>query len=266
MDTNLKELNSIPSIDLRPLVATTTTPSSTPATAITTTALTSLPPPSSNSLKDSVMKAHLLSSEITEGWMKNPWDHSTSYALYRERKDQMKFSLPSGTSSGSSINLYAPSRHRLYVRYCKQCIGVMTFVTEWNSDIEKLIQKRVESKTNEELRQVIRNLNDSLLDKAEECEKVKDELDMIRAGGKYLTVINETEKSRYQITDLEAKAKRFRSFPLPSLPLSDSLTLLDSLLLSLSLSLSLCLPLTLSLMLSLTDDSGRTLTNGRNQL
>lgn len=192
MDASLKELNSIPSVDLRPLIQTTDDQHS---------------QKSSNSLKDSLMKANLVSPEISENWLKNPWDQSHAYAIYRERKDQIKLSMPSG---GNSINLYAPSRHRLYVKYCKQCIGIMTFVTDWNSDIEKMIQKRIESKTNEELRQVIRNLNDYLIDKSEECEKLKIELDTIRSGGKYLSVWQQTEKNMYEKTDLEAKTKRFR--------------------------------------------------------
>jgi hypothetical protein len=209
MSTSLIELNSIPSIDLRSLIQTTATEDD-PTLTHHTTASSSTK--ASNSLKDSLMKSNLVSPEISENWMRNPWDLSASYAIYRENRDQRKLALPSG---GNSINLYAPSRHRLYVKYCKQCIGIMTFVTDWNADIEKLIQKRVESKTNEELRQVIRNLNDYLIDKTEECEKLAGELEVIKGGKKYLNVWNETEKGLYEKHDLEVKTKRFRYPPSP---------------------------------------------------
>jgi hypothetical protein len=210
MTTSLIELNSIPSVDLRPLILTTTDDNGDADNHVLSSSSKHQSTKASNSLKDSLMKSNLVASEISENWMKNPWDLSSSYAIYRERKDQIKLSLPSG---GNSINLYAPSRHRLYVKYCKQCIGIMTFVTDWNSDIEKLIQKRVESKTNEELRQVIRNLNDYLIDKTEECEKLAGELETLKGGRKYLNVWSEAEKGLYEKHDLEAKTKRFRSSP-----------------------------------------------------
>ncbi len=194
MENELKELNSIPSVDLRHLVQKTTIedPDET----------------SSFSLKDSVMKAHLLSSDyIQEHWMKNPWDRSKSYAIFRQRKDQMPLSLPSG---GNSINLYAPSRHRLYIKYCKQCIGIMTFIAEWNTDVEKMLKQRIEGRTNEELRQIIRNLNDYLIDKSEECEKLSQELYGIKNGAKYVQTWHETEKKTYDRGDLERKIQRFR--------------------------------------------------------
>ena len=205
MKTSLIELNSVPSVDLRPLIHTTTAEDE--QQHLSSSSSSKNQSKASNSLRDSLIKSNLVSPEISENWMKNPWDLSSSYAVYRERKDQIKLSFPSG---GNSINLYAPSRHRLYVKYCKQCIGIMTFVTDWNQDIEKLIQKRVESKTNEELRQVIRNLNDYLIDKSEECEKLARELEVVKGGKKYLNVWSDTEKVLYEKYDLEAKTKRFR--------------------------------------------------------
>ena len=40
---------------------------------------------------------------------------------------------------GAVLPMYSPSTHRLYVNYCKKCIGVMDVVREWNADVERAV-------------------------------------------------------------------------------------------------------------------------------
>lgn len=71
------------------------------------------------------------------------------------------FSLPE--TGGESIPLCAPAKHNLYVKYCNDCIGIISLVRSWNTEVEDALRFRNEHGVLDqqiiELRKLIGNLN-----------------------------------------------------------------------------------------------------------
>jgi hypothetical protein len=186
MENDRKELNSMPSVDLRHLIDHVKSSDA------------------SNQLRDSVMKAGLVDPSLSADWLKNPWEKSKSYKIFKELSLNSTLKIP---KEGQSISLYAPSRHRLFVKYCKTCIGVMSFVSEWNKDVEVAFYRRIEGRTNDELRATINKLNEFILEQSSECESLRKELSSMKKGSKWF----ETWKQVSGIDeDLNSKYRYFR--------------------------------------------------------
>lgn len=185
-DSDLKELSGIPSVDIRPVLDIASTHGS------------------SNQLRDTMITSRLASAADKASWEKHPWDNK-AYKRYNDLAGNKKKDIPN--HEGSSINMYAPSKHRLFVKYCRQCVGVMTLVYDWNQDVAEAFQSKIEGKTNEELRQVIRNLNSFIFEQSDKYEKLNTEYELLKKGSKWFTTWKETSTFN---TDVEQKAKRFR--------------------------------------------------------
>lgn len=71
------------------------------------------------------------------------------------------FTLPN--PGGESIALSAPAKHRLFVKYCSDCVGVINLVRSWNAEVEDALRFRLEygsmDHQNAELRKLIGKLN-----------------------------------------------------------------------------------------------------------
>ena len=71
------------------------------------------------------------------------------------------FSLPE--TGGESIALSAPARHKLYVKYCNDCIGIISLVRSWNTEVEEALRFRIEHGVLDqqivELKKLVGNLN-----------------------------------------------------------------------------------------------------------
>ena len=84
-----------------------------------------------------------------------------SYTRHMKIKRGHFFSLPE--TGGESIPLCAPARHKLYVKYCNDCIGIISLVRSWNTEVEDAMRFRIEHGVLDqqivELRKLIGNLN-----------------------------------------------------------------------------------------------------------
>jgi len=71
------------------------------------------------------------------------------------------FTLPN--AGGESILLSAPAKHRLFVKYCSDCVGIINLVRSWNTEVEDALRFRIEygamDQQNSELRKLIIKLN-----------------------------------------------------------------------------------------------------------
>lgn len=159
---------------------------------------------SSNHLQDTMLGAGLASDEEKAQWKKNPWENK-AYKRYKELMG--KGSVMSMPTEITTISMYAPSKHRLLVRYCRQCIGVMSLVAEWNGDVQEAFKTRVDAKSNEELRKVIRNLNEFIFEQADKYDKLHSEFELLKKGNKWFDTWKETSSFN---TDMELRANRFR--------------------------------------------------------
>jgi hypothetical protein len=185
-DSDIKELSGIPSVDMRPVLEIASKPTS------------------SNQLRDTMLTSRLATAEEKANWEKHPWDNK-AYKRCNELTGNHR-TIPAHTP-GNSINMYAPSKHRLFVKYCRQCVGVMTLVYDWNEDVAEAFLNKIEAKTNEELRRVIRNLNEFIVEQSAKYEQLLADHQKLKKGSQWFT--NWKETSSYN-TDVELKAKRFR--------------------------------------------------------
>ena len=89
------------------------------------------PHQSSTQLRDSLTKAGLLSA--LSGRMLNPWEKGKgTFRGMMKAEHGSKFKIPVG---GETIQIHAPSKHTLFVNYCKDCIGFMSLVFHWNREV-----------------------------------------------------------------------------------------------------------------------------------
>lgn len=161
---SLCELQSIPSVDLRSFMEGV------------------INNQSSSQIKDALLKAFLVNPDTMRQWTKNPWDQGQQYKKWKHVETGRPYKP---VKEGHCIDLYAPSRHKLFVKYCKACVGVMTIVETWNKDVEAAFKRRIDSQTNEELRQSIRNLNTFICEQGDKIEKLTVENERLKKGPKW---------------------------------------------------------------------------------
>ncbi|CAE7845132.1 unnamed protein product, partial [Symbiodinium microadriaticum] len=79
----------------------------------------------------------------------------------------------------------------------------MTLIADWNQDVEDAFHRRIEAKTNEELRKVIRNLNDFIFELSDNFEKLQAEHESVKKGSKWFDTWKECSSFN---TDVDLKA------------------------------------------------------------
>jgi hypothetical protein len=115
----MPELAAVPSPDLRELIE---------------CAKSSLKP-SSSSLKEAMINAGLV--DPSTGQQLSPWEQGKAFA---KGQRNLKGKMYNPHSGGATISLHSPASHKLYVNYCKECVGVMSMVALWNSEVERAVQ------------------------------------------------------------------------------------------------------------------------------
>lgn len=114
---------------------------------------------SSAQVRDNLLEAGVIDIQALRTL--NPWEQSSAYTRTMKQKRGHFFSLPK--SSGECIPLAAPSNHKLFVRYCNECIGMIALVRSWNLEVEDAMRFRLEhgamDQQNAELRKLIAKLN-----------------------------------------------------------------------------------------------------------
>ena len=113
---NMYDLHTLPSVDLRSLVENV-------RQSVRQT---------SAQLRESLVDAGLLDPETLRTL--NPWDQSRGFRRIMRIKKGGAFKPPD--LEGESIALAAPTNKKLFVRYCKDCIGMTAFVKGWNKEVE----------------------------------------------------------------------------------------------------------------------------------
>lgn len=93
--------------------------------------------PTSLQLHETLIRAGWLNAS---GAPSNPWNRSHIYKL--EKKKQVGALVKFDKIGGESLPLAAPSSHCLYVRYCTECVGALTFIRGWDTDVEEALGLR----------------------------------------------------------------------------------------------------------------------------
>lgn len=117
---NMYDLHTLPSVDLRSLVEN----------------VRQSVGQSSAQLRESLVDAGLLDPESLRTL--NPWDQSRGFRRIMRIKKGGACKPPD--MEGESFSIAAPSNKKLFVRYCKDCIGMSIFIKGWNSEVEESLK------------------------------------------------------------------------------------------------------------------------------
>lgn len=148
---NMYDLHTVPSVDLRSLVE---------------NARASVQQNSAQ-LRDGLVDAGLLDPETLRTL--NPWDQSRGYRRLMRIKKGGAAKPPDVV--GESIALAAPSNKKLFVRYCRECIGLAVFIKDWNREVELSMKFKADFCNIDNLVQEYRSVIDKLNGTIEHQEK-----------------------------------------------------------------------------------------------
>ena len=144
----------------------------------------------SDMTSDALQEALIMSGLITPGSGKEiqVWDKSKMFKKQMKINHGPSYKLPK--TGGGIINLAAPGKHKIFVRYCNTCIGVMSFIHEWNQSIEEGLKRNVENLSYEanllKLKNSIINLNKIVEDQETELVEVKKKYYTLQKSGKWM--------------------------------------------------------------------------------
>lgn len=167
-------------------------------------ALHSLSDNASEHLNGSVVSSTL--RESIQDKIQNPWEHSNYYRKLKIFDSRKVVFLPSG---GGCLHLYAPSKFALYVKYCKDCVGVMTLIQDWNHSIEHAFRLTFEYKNFEanriRLESELKDLNDTVRKQRQHIKELTDRKNVLEGGSAWF----ETWSGGKQTSDEEEKLKSY---------------------------------------------------------
>lgn len=63
---------------------------------------------------------------------------------------------------GESVSMAAPSKHKLFIKYCADCTGVMSVVRSWNIEAEEALKFRLEHNVQDAQNTALRKLTQSM--------------------------------------------------------------------------------------------------------
>lgn len=119
----------------------------------------------STMLRDTLVDAGLMDPETCKVY--NPWEQSRSYRRLNRMQKGPAYNYPD--TGGNSMELAKPYDYKLFIRYCRDCVGVVQFVKSWNTDIEATLRFKAEYGQVElriqELRRVIDSLQNAVVSK-----------------------------------------------------------------------------------------------------
>lgn len=174
---DMYDLHAIPSTNLRPLIQ---------------NALNS-PNMTSYQLNETLVASGLINGAT--GKTSYPWEKGRNYKKLMRIQKGISWDFPK--FKGDSVALQSPGNFKLFVTYCQQCIGTMSFVRDWNIDIEEALQKNIDSKT---VDLQLSNLKNTVNSLNEIIEKQQTELESLR---RKLLELKQTSQWVQQLRDMQ---------------------------------------------------------------
>lgn len=163
---------SLPSVDLRAMIK----------------KCKDAPNQSSTQLRETLIKAGLQNPNTDR--MLNPWEKGSAFKKIMKAEKGLKYKVPVG--GGNVVHLHAPSKHTLFVRYCKDCIGFMGLVYKWNQEVEGALNmwgerenKDFESLRQARVKETIKTLTENLFKEEVENRKKQTRIDQLESANKW---------------------------------------------------------------------------------
>jgi hypothetical protein len=72
--------------------------------------------------------------DVMSGKQLAPWEKGGAFERVQKGKKGDMYNPHSG---GATMDLHAPSSHKMHVSYCRECVGVMQVVQDWNFEVER---------------------------------------------------------------------------------------------------------------------------------
>lgn len=111
----------------------------------------------------------------------------------------------------SLVDLHAPSKHKLLVRYCKDCVGLITLVHDWNQAVEDGLNANVDSLQAQELRKLVCSLRDTVHAQEQEIFDLKNKMALSQPRIDFIEKRLEKENDSNIIHELSEKVSKWRA-------------------------------------------------------
>jgi hypothetical protein len=166
---DMYDLHVVPSISLRKLIDR--------ATEVNT---------SSMQLQETLIQAGLVN--VSTGKAYNAWEKSKNFPKIMKHNRGPDFKIPK--TNGESISCSTPQTHELFVRYCKECTGIMQFVRAWNFEVEDSLRFKAEGQRMQvvisNLEVTINRLNDIIHDQEKAVVEKDAFIEQLLQSGKFM--------------------------------------------------------------------------------
>lgn len=189
---DMYDLQAVPSTDLRVLIE---------------RAKQSLTP-TSMQLRESLLQAGIINAA---GKDLNPWEKSKSY---RKALKSRVGSDAVPTDDSRSLTLFAPRNHRLFVRYCSDCVGFMNFVRDWNREVEESLSLKLEGKAMlaqlNSHKAFVNSLNEIIAAQEKKIVALEFELNSLKASDTWFEKWKGIEESKVNEEELTNKIEQLK--------------------------------------------------------
>lgn len=186
------ELANVPSVDLRPLVSQTfhQPEGETP----------------SNQFQDLMVNGATQKYAAID---RLPWEYGKMFKEQKLSETGYEYKMP--RVPVSVVDLHAPSRHKLLVRYCSDCVGLMTLAHDWNEAVEEGLRANVDKLQAHGLRQLVRSLTDTTAAQAKEIIELRRDIALKEPSESFIDKRMRQEHDSYIIHEQSEKLKKWRA-------------------------------------------------------
>ena len=165
---------------------------------------------SSMQLKETLIQAGLIN--VGTGKAYNAWEKGKMFKKVMKHNRGPRYKLPN--TGGESISLATPQTHELFVRYCKDCVGVMQFVRAWNFEVEDSLRYKSEGQIMEReienLKNTINSLNNIIQTQEQDIVDKEKKITLMKNSSQFMTQWSHSMKNDERERDLTDKVQKMR--------------------------------------------------------
>ena len=141
---------------------------------------------SSMQLQETLIQAGLVN--VGTGKAYNAWERGKNFPKIMKHNRGPNFKMPK--TNGESISCSTPQTHELFVRYCKECVGIMQFVRAWNFEVEDSLRYKTEGQLMEveinNLKETVNRLGDVIYKQEQRIISKDDYIKQLLESAKFM--------------------------------------------------------------------------------
>lgn len=189
------DLQAVPSANLRPIID----------------SVNQSPQLSSFQFREMLLAAGLFN--VSTGDVYNPWEEGKAFQSYMKSQKGSSYKVPN--VGGGALPLSRPSGHKLYIRRCQDCLGVLSLVASWNSTTEEALRLLNQSRRYDEhvveLKATLQSLNSIIASQQAEINMLESQKNEVMATNKWFDKWGFIKEAEAKQAELENKCSLLRA-------------------------------------------------------